>query len=45
MEKTWAEFSTLHVDVLAYAVQLNLNQKQPNLKSKKTQPKQMFFSR
>jgi hypothetical protein len=37
-DKTWAEFSTLVVGVLAYAVQWPSLQKQPNLKLK-SQPK------
>jgi hypothetical protein len=37
-DKTWAEFSTVDVGVLVYAVQLHSQQKQPNLKLK-THPK------
>ncbi len=37
-DSTWAGFSTLDVAVLVYAMQLSLQQKQPNLKLK-TQPK------
>jgi hypothetical protein len=42
-DKTWAEFSTLDVGVLANAVQWPSLQKQPNLKLK-SQPKQLMAS-
>jgi hypothetical protein len=33
-DKTWAEFSTLDVGVLAYAMKLHTKQKQPDLRLK-----------